>query len=80
MSIESGGIGGVLVWARAEGSSTMGRSRSGTAVAILAIRSSAARASAGSPRAMTHCAPNTAASISSEVSVSGGMSKPASST
>jgi hypothetical protein len=31
-------------------------------------------------RPATHCAPSTAASISSEVSISGGMSKPPSST
>ena len=57
-----------------------GRSRSGTAAPILAIRSCAARASAGSPRPATHWAPSTAASISSGVSISGGMSKPPSST
>ena len=40
----------------------------------------AARANAGSARPATHCAPSTAASISSEVSISGGRSKPPSST
>ena len=40
----------------------------------------AARARAGSPLPATHWAPSTAASTSSDVSISGGMSKPLSST
>ena len=62
------------------GSRMKGRSRSGTAAAILAVRSRAARASDGSPRPATHWAPSTAASISSGVSIRGGRSKPPSST
>ena len=53
--------------ARRWGLGDEGRRRSGTAAAILAIRSRAASASTGSPRSATHCAPSTAASISSGV-------------
>ena len=45
-----------------------------------AVLSRAAAASTGSPRPITHWAPSTAASISSGVSISGGMSKASSST
>ena len=57
-----------------------GRNRSGTTAPILAIRSCAARASSASLWRATHCAPKTAASISSCVSIRGGRSSPGCST
>ena len=56
------------------GSTMNGRRRSGTTAAIFAITSRAALESALSERPATHCAPSITASISSGVSMSGGMS------
>jgi hypothetical protein len=66
--------GSMVGFAPTLGSATKGRRRSGTMAAIFATTSRAAVARALSERPATHCAPSTTASISSGVSMSGGMS------